>query len=67
MTYFHPRDFDHNQPFLKHLPYIRKFKSYYGLKRAAKKFDKFLRDFETKTILEVSEKYDWLNAKKHIL
>lgn len=65
MTYFHPRDFDHSQPVLKHLPFIRKFKSYYGLKAAGVKFDKFLMDFETTTILEVSTEFDWNSAQIH--
>jgi len=32
MTYFHPRDFDANQPMIQDLSFFRKFKSYYGLK-----------------------------------
>ena len=31
MTYFHPRDFDPNQPILEGLSLKRKFKSYYNL------------------------------------
>ena len=31
MTYFHPRDFDANQPMIEELSRLRKFKSYYGL------------------------------------
>tara|TARA_R110002051_G_scaffold325568_1_gene428951 strand:- start:913 stop:1752 length:840 start_codon:yes stop_codon:yes gene_type:complete len=64
MTYFHPRDFDKDQPMLQHLPSMRKFKSYYGLKNSGKKFDKFIKEFETTSILEVSNKFDWKNAKK---
>jgi len=63
MTYFHPRDFDKNQPILHHLPIMRKFKSYYGIKTAGKKFDKFISDFSTTSILKVSESYDWGKAK----
>lgn len=65
MTYFHPRDFDNGQPMLEHLPLMRKFKSYYGLKRAGAKFDKFIEDFDTTTILEVSNVYNWKDAKIH--
>lgn len=67
MTYFHPRDFDKDQPMLKHLPLMRKFKSYYGLKHSSTKFDRFISDFNTTSIIEVSEKYNWNNAKKHII
>jgi polysaccharide deacetylase family protein (PEP-CTERM system associated) len=37
MTYFHPRDFDYEQPHLKDLNAIRKFKSYVGIKSAKQK------------------------------
>tara|TARA_B110000967_G_C18832081_1_gene534624 strand:- start:87 stop:929 length:843 start_codon:yes stop_codon:yes gene_type:complete len=64
MTYFHPRDFDKGQPMLHHLPLIRKFKSYYGLKKAGIKFGKYISDFNTTTILDASNKYNWEAAKK---
>ncbi len=41
MTYFHPRDFDANQPVLD-LPLHRRFKSYVGLSGAYKKLDQWL-------------------------
>jgi len=41
MTYFHPRDFDANQPMLD-LPFHRRFKSYVGLKGAYRKLDQWL-------------------------
>ena len=63
MTYFHPRDFDKGQPMLQNLPLARKFKSYYGLKKAGSKFDKFISDFDTTSILSASEQFDWKNAK----
>lgn len=46
MTYFHPRDFDPEQPMLKELPLFRKFKSYYGLKNAAGKLRVLLSAFD---------------------
>jgi len=67
MSYFHPRDFDKEQPYLTHLPIMRKFKSYYGLKKSGAKFDKYISDFKTSTILDVSEKYNWNIARKHII
>ena len=66
MTYFHPRDFDKDQPISYHLPLLRKFKSYYGLKYSGIKFDKFMNDFNT-SILEVSKNFDWKTSKKHII
>jgi polysaccharide deacetylase family protein (PEP-CTERM system associated) len=67
MSYFHPRDFDKEQPVLTHLPIMRKFKSYYGLKKSGTKFDKYISDFKTSSILDVSEKYNWSIARKHII
>ena len=63
MSYFHPRDFDHDQPMLPHLPLIRKFKSYYGLKGAFNKFEKWLDDFETLSLLEADKQINWNKAK----
>lgn len=63
MSYFHPRDFDSGQPMLQHLPLIRKFKSYYGLKGAFSKFEKWLDDFETTSLLQADKKIDWGKSK----
>jgi polysaccharide deacetylase family protein (PEP-CTERM system associated) len=46
MTYFHPRDFDSNQPMVPGLSLARKFKSYYGLASTEKKLNKWLNDFD---------------------
>lgn len=46
MSYLHPRDFDYNQPVIKELSLIRKFKSYVGLNGATSKFKQWLTDFE---------------------
>lgn len=45
MTYFHPRDFDKNQPMINDLPINRKFKSYVGLKSCEKKFTRWIKEF----------------------
>lgn len=66
MSYFHPRDFDKDQPVLQHLPLIRKFKSYYGLKGAGAKFDSYVYDFKTISLLDASKKYDWTKADRFI-
>lgn len=63
MSYIHPRDFDFEQPVLKHLPLIRKFKSYYGLKGSFKKYKQWTADFKTHSLLEASELVDWSNAR----
>jgi polysaccharide deacetylase family protein (PEP-CTERM system associated) len=63
MSYFHPRDFDYGQPMLPQLPLIRKFKSYYGLKGAYKKFEKWLTDFETVSLYQADVIIDWKKTK----
>jgi hypothetical protein len=59
MTYFHPRDFDHEQPVINDLQHIRKFKSYYGLKTAFKKLGKIAKEFEWIDLREADLLVDW--------
>lgn len=63
MSYFHPRDFDYGQPILTHLPIMRKFKSYYGLKGAFRKFDSWLTDFNTVSLRQAHDVIDWEKTK----
>jgi polysaccharide deacetylase family protein (PEP-CTERM system associated) len=63
MTYFHPRDFDPNQPVIKSLPIVRKFKSYVGLTTAFSKFQKLLNDFEFLSVIEANKRVDWEKAR----
>jgi peptidoglycan-N-acetylglucosamine deacetylase len=46
LTYFHPRDFDPDQPVIPGLPLTRRFKSYYGLESAFSKFKRWMDDFQ---------------------
>lgn len=46
MTYFHPRDFDFNQPIVPGLSYKRRFKSYVGLRKCKPKLERWLKDFD---------------------
>ena len=59
MTYFHPRDFDVNQPIVPNLPLVRRFKSYVGIKGAFKKFQHLLDDFPFVNIEEADKLVDW--------
>jgi len=59
MTYFHPRDFDAKQPVIKELSLLRKFKSYYGLKRALPKLSSLLKEFEFIDLKEAINQVDW--------
>ncbi len=45
MTYFHPRDFDPDQPVIRDLPLLRKFKSYFGLRGALDKLSTILDEY----------------------
>ncbi|RXK88050.1 DUF3473 domain-containing protein [Chlorobaculum sp. 24CR] len=64
MTYFHPRDFDPDQPVIKELSLSRRFKSYVGLKSAEKKFENFLHDFDFIDIAKADSLIDWSKAPK---
>lgn len=63
MTYFHPRDFDLNQPIINDLSKIRKFKSYYGLKNSFKKLEKLIKDFDFIDLCEANQKFNWDKSK----
>lgn len=67
MTYFHPRDFDSEQPVLQGLSFARKMKSYIGLKKSLIKFDKFLKDFDFYNLSDAVNKIDWNEVDKIFL
>lgn len=64
MTYFHPRDFDPDQPVIESLPLLRKLKSYVGLKHSFGKFQNMLDDFDFITVEQADKLIDWEKAKK---
>ena len=64
MSYFHPRDFDPNQPVLKGLGVARKFKSYVGLSKSEYKLNKWLDDYKFIDINEASKIINWSKVKK---
>ena len=63
MTYFHPRDFDAEQPMVPGLNFIRKFKSYYGLSTCLSKLDKLLKKHQFIDIQTAESSIDWEKAK----
>jgi len=65
MFYFHPRDFDPDQPVLD-LPFLRKFKSYVGLKSAEKKFSKLLESAEFVDIKTAASNINWSSSPEFI-
>ena len=61
MTYFHPRDFDHDQPMMENLSLFRKFKSYYGIKGAYEKLRTILKENNFVSIESAYHDIDWQN------
>lgn len=59
LSYIHPRDLDGGQPMLKGLPISRRFKSYVGVKGAADKLERYLRDFNFVDIQTADRMIDW--------
>ena len=64
MTYFHPRDFDPNQPMIKELSLFRKFKSYIGLKSSLNKLERWVNDFKFVDLKEADSKINWSKVKR---
>jgi peptidoglycan-N-acetylglucosamine deacetylase len=65
MTYFHPRDFDHDQPIIEDLSKFRIFKSYYGLEGSYKKAEKFLVDFDFISLNEANKIINWNEVEQY--
>lgn len=64
MTYFHPRDFDPQQPMIKDLSLLRKFKSYYGLNNAFEKLEQLISAFNFIDLKEAHNIIDWSLVKR---
>ena len=62
MTYFHPRDFDADQPVIRELSLPRRFKSYFGLKGAQLKLEKLLDAFTFVSLEAAEQQVDWNNV-----
>jgi peptidoglycan-N-acetylglucosamine deacetylase len=59
MAYFHPRDFDADQPLVPNLPPHRIFKSYIGLRSSLKKFKSLLKDFDFIDLSAANDMINW--------
>lgn len=59
MSYLHPRDFDYGQPMIEGLSPARKFKSYFGIKGATTKLEKWLTDYEFIDLSTAESLIDW--------
>ncbi len=63
MTYFHPRDFDPDQPMIPGLGFVRRFKSYVGLTTSYRKLEKLLRTHSFMNVKNAREVINWDSAK----
>ena len=64
MTYFHPRDFDINQPMIPGLNAYRRFKCYVGIKSAYKKLQYLLENIDFIDIKTAEIHINWNDVKK---
>ena len=62
MTYFHPRDFDPEQPIIPGLSPLRRFKSYVGLSGAETKLRAILQQYDFMTVLDAASAIDWASV-----
>lgn len=67
MTYFHPRDFDPDQPMVPGLGITRKFKSYVGLDKAYSKLEHLLKEHQFINIDMAVKTVNWDVVDKVIL
>lgn len=59
MTYFHPRDFDADQPTIPGLSPLRCLRSYVGVPGGFAKFERMLRSFDFVDVREAVRRIDW--------
>jgi len=59
MTYFHPRDFDNEQPIVPGLSLPRRFKSYVGIKNCKPKLERWLNDFDFIDLNQADQLINW--------
>lgn len=62
MTYFHPRDFDPEQPMIDGLSKFRRFKSYVGLKKCIAKLEKWVMEFDFIDLDQADKNINWEKA-----
>ena len=59
LSYFHPSDFDPDQPQMPKLSLMRQFKNRVGLKGSYKKFKKYINEFSFIDFREADKQIDW--------
>lgn len=63
MSYFHPRDFDPQQPMVPGLSRLRQFKSYYGLNGCWEKLRHLLTDYQFVDLAEADWQVKWSESR----
>lgn len=63
MTYFHPRDFDYQQPRIDKMSFFKYFKSYVGLKNSFSKLEKIISEVSFLSLLEANKNVEWEKVK----
>lgn len=64
MTYFHPRDFDPDQPILAGLSHGRRFRTYVGLGGAMAKLDRLIERFDFVDLEAAEAAVEWRTVKR---
>lgn len=59
MSYFHPRDFDKEQPLLHDLGPYRRFRAYYGINNCIGKLEKWIHDTPFTDLASADRSIDW--------
>tara|TARA_B100000965_G_scaffold288290_1_gene246141 strand:- start:1018 stop:1233 length:216 start_codon:yes stop_codon:yes gene_type:complete len=62
MTYFHPRDFDNDQPRIN-MTFLRYFKTYVGLSKSRTKLGKLLSAFHALSLSEDISRRDFSDSR----
>jgi hypothetical protein len=62
MSYFHPRDFDTNQPLLRDLGPYRRFRAYYGLTNSQQKLERWISEYSFINLQAADQLINWESA-----
>ena len=62
MSYFHPRDFDPEQPVLGDFGPYRKFRAYYGLKNSQTKLERWISEYAFTDLRTADASMDWATS-----
>jgi polysaccharide deacetylase family protein (PEP-CTERM system associated) len=62
MSYLHPRDMDPEQPIIKDISFVRKIRTYIGVKSTQNKFEKWISNFNFTDIQTASFNINWEKA-----